>query len=180
MPGQIHPGSRTPDANPEARLRSIKTAAIPATPDRHGIRRRKRVIAVRSRGPEAAQRRTCGLLEPLVSGLPLAVPWLCPHQLRNHRPQPQDASTARRRGPGELVVIGTADKLNPALRAVPRTAPVLPHCSAADAGRNHQTARLLHLVNITGHDRAAIKLMVVTEIAGVTRGTVSTASAVSV
>jgi hypothetical protein len=150
--GHIHPGSGPPDADPEARLRSIKTAAIPATPDDHCIRRRKRVIGVRSRGLEAAQRRTCGLLECLVSGRPLVRPGLCPHQLRDYGPQPPDASAVRRRGPDQLLVVAAADKLNPALGAILQTAPVLPHCPAADAGRDRQVARLLHLVNITPCD----------------------------
>jgi hypothetical protein len=148
MPGRIHPGGRTPDANPDARLRSIKTAAVLATPDDHGIRRRKRVIPVRWHGPEAPQRRACGLLERLVRGLRLARPWLRPRQLRNHRPEPHDTGTTSSRGPGQLVVIVSADKLKLALRAIICTAMVLPHCPAADAGRDGQAVRLLHLVNI--------------------------------
>lgn len=161
MQSNIYPDGRTPDAHPDARLWSIKATAHPATPDDHGIRRRKRIIWARSRGLEALQRRTCGLLERLVSGLPLAWPGLCPRQLRNHRPQPQYASTTRRRGLGQPVVITTVDKLNLALRALPRTASVLPHCSAADAGRDRQAVRLLHLINITRRDLSLVSVVVV-------------------
>src|SRR5690348_5041973 len=157
MPGRIDPDGRTPDANVDAWLRSIKTTAVPAAPDDHGIRRRQRVIPARSRGLEAAQRRTCGLLKRLVSDLPPARLGLCPHQLRKYRPQPQDASAACRRSPDQLVVIATADKLSPAFRAIPQAASVLPHCSAADAGRDRQAAGLLHLVTITRCDLALVR-----------------------
>lgn len=156
-----------PDANVDARLRSIKTAAVPAAPDDHGIRRRKRVIPARSRGLAAAQRRTCGLLKRLVGGLPPARLRLCSGQLRNHRQQPSNASPARRRDPSQLVVVATADKLNPAFPAIPQAASVLPHCSAADAGRDRQAARLLHLVNITRCDLSFVSVVLLAQGQGV-------------
>ena len=155
MPGRIHPDGRTPDADVDARLRSIKTAAILAAPDDHGRRRRKRVIPARRRGREAPQRRARGLLERLVGGFPLARFRLRPRQVRDHGPEPSDPSTASRRGLRQPVVIAAADKREPALRAIPRTALVLPHRPAADAGRDGQAARLPHLVTIrrAGRDR---------------------------
>ena len=149
MPGRIHPDGRTPDADVDALLRSIKTTAVLAAPDDHGIRGRKRVIPARRRGREAAQRSACRLLKRLVSGPPLARFRLRARQFRHHRPEPLDASTASRRGLRQLVVIVGPDKLEPALSAIPWTARVLPHRPAADAGRNGQAAWLPHLVTIS-------------------------------
>jgi len=60
-----------------------------------------------------------------------------------------EASAAGRRGVRQLAVIVTTDKLEPAFRAIPRTVLVLPHRSAADAGRNGQAAWLPHPANIS-------------------------------
>ena len=50
----------------------------------------------------------------------------------------------RRRGLGQLVEIATADKLSPAFPAIPQATSVLPHCSAADAGRDRQADSSTH------------------------------------
>ena len=54
--GRIHPVGRTPDAHIDARLRSINTAAVLASPDDHGLGRRKQIIIPAPRcGPGASQ-----------------------------------------------------------------------------------------------------------------------------
>ena len=146
--GRLDPDSRTPDAYVDTRLRSVEATAVLATPDDHGIRRRKQVIPAPRLGLEAPQGRARGLLKRLVRGPGLVRSGLCLRQFLDHSPEPSDASPASRGGLRHLVVIAAADKLKPALRAGSRTGLVLPHRAAPDAARDYQAIRLLHIVNI--------------------------------
>jgi hypothetical protein len=150
IPGRIHPVGRTPDANIDARLRSINAPAVLASPDDHGLRRRKQlIIAAPISGPETSQRRTRRSLKRLVRDPPLARAWLCARQLPDDSPEPLDANTTGRRGRRQLVVIAAADELKPALAAGPRAALILPHRPAADAARDRQATGRLHGITIS-------------------------------
>src|ERR1035441_10487717 len=62
-PSRPDPDARTPDAHIDARLRSINTAAVLASPDDHGLGRRKQIIIpAPRRGPGASQEGTPRLL----------------------------------------------------------------------------------------------------------------------
>ncbi len=153
---RIHPGGRTPDANIDALLRSINAPAVLASPDDHGLRRRKQIIiAATSCGPETSQRRTRRLLQRLIRGPPLARARFCARQLPDDRPESLDAHTTSRRGRRQLVVITAADELKPALAAGPRAALILPHRPAADAARDRQATGQPHGVTISPAPAAA-------------------------
>ena len=153
---RIHPGGRTPDANIDALLRSINAAAILASPDDHGLRRRKQlIIAALSCGPETSQRRTRRLPNRLVRDLPLARAWFSARQLPDDSTEPLDTNTTGRRSRRQLVVIAAADELKPALAAGPHTALILPHRPAADAARDRQATGRLHGVTISPAPAAA-------------------------
>jgi len=130
------PVGRTPDANIDARLRSINAPAVLTSPDDHGLRRRKQlIIAAPISGPQTSQRRTRRSLKRLVRdphspGLALCAP------APRRQPEPLDANTTGRRGRRQLVVIAAADELKPALAADPHAALILPHRPAADAARD--------------------------------------------
>jgi hypothetical protein len=153
---RIHPVGRTPDANIDALLRNIKAPAVLASPDDHGLRRRKQlIIAAPSCGPHTSQRRARRLLKRLIRGPPLARARLCARQLRDDRLEPLDATTTSRRGRRQLVVVTAADELKPALAAGPRAALILPHRPAADAARDRQATGQLHGVTISPAPAAA-------------------------
>ena len=75
--GCVHPLGSTPDADPDAGLRSVDAAAVAAAPDDRSLRGRERISRAAARWGEAAQRGTRGLLNRLVCGLPLALGRLC-------------------------------------------------------------------------------------------------------
>ena len=153
---RIHPVGRPPDANIDALLRNIKAPAVLASPDDHGLRRRKQlIIAAPSCGPDTSQRRARRLLKRLIRGLPLARARLCARQLRDDHLEPLDATTTSRRGRRQLVVVTAADELKPALAAGPRAALILPHRPAADAARDRQATGQLHRVTISPAPAAA-------------------------